>query len=76
MREASKTFAQTGVHGQLCYVDYENDVVIVHFGSHELSAPHFAIMEDIFDPIIEYLKTLTGGGGKKKGKGGKGKGKR
>merc|ERR1712218_663093 len=76
VREKGKVFMQQGVHGQHVYMDVENEILIVRFGSHEYNSIDPVFYEDLFDPIVEYLTTQKGGGGKKKKKGKKGKKKK
>lgn len=72
VRKAGKVFLQLGIHGQVCYIDVENDIVIVSFGSNAFSNVYWGSIPDVFDPIIEYLKSQGGGGDVgKKGKKGK-----
>ena len=73
MRKKGKAFGQQGVRGQFCYADVESDTIIATFASHIVAdeLPY----EDIFDPIIDYLKGVDSKKKKKgKKKGGKKKG--
>ena len=60
-RKAGKVFVQTGLLGQICYIDFENDVVMVRFGAD----PVDAVPTD-FNFFIDYLK--ENGDGKKEKK--------